>query len=133
MEDIPIGLLVASIGFALGIIFGATAQSTNFCTMGAISDIIFIGNWNRFRAWILSISIAVLLSQLMHFNSVINLNNSIYLSPNFSWLGAIIGGLMFGFGMTLAGGCGNRILVRIGAGNLKSLITFIFLGLFTLK
>ena len=130
MEDIPIELLVASIGFALGIIFGTTAQSTNFCTMGAISDIIFIGSWNRFRAWILSISIALLLSQLMHFNSVINLNNSIYLSPNFSWVGAIIGGLMFGFGMTLTGGCGNKILVRIGAGSLKSLITFIFLGLF---
>ena len=130
MEGIPIGLLVASIGFALGVIFGTTAQSTNFCTMGAISDIIFIGSWNRFRAWILSISIALLLSQLMHFNSVINLNNSIYLSTNFSWAGAIIGGLMFGFGMTLTGGCGNKILVRIGAGSLKSLITFIFLGLF---
>tara|TARA_A100001011_G_scaffold120289_1_gene126954 strand:- start:4769 stop:5872 length:1104 start_codon:yes stop_codon:yes gene_type:complete len=130
LEDVPVELIVASIGFTLGIIFGATAQSTNFCTMGAISDIIFIGNWNRFRAWVLSISVALFLSQILHFNSVINLNNSIYLSPSFSWAGAIIGGLMFGFGMTLTGGCGNKILVRIGAGSLKSLIVFIFLGLF---
>ncbi|MDH3228544.1 MAG: YeeE/YedE family protein [Alphaproteobacteria bacterium] len=130
MEDMSIGTLVASLGFALGGIFGATAQRTNFCTMGAISDMVFMGSWNRFRAWMLAIAIAMLVSQGMHAFEVIDLGGSIYLTTNLGWLGAILGGLMFGFGMTLGGGCGNKTLVRLGAGNLKSLVVAIVLGIF---
>jgi uncharacterized membrane protein YedE/YeeE len=130
MEELPIGIVIASLGFIFGIIFGATAQRTNFCTMGALSDIIFMGNWVRFRAWMLTIAVAVFFSQLMHLYDVVDLNNTIYLTPNFGWAGAIIGGLVFGFGMTMTGGCGSKILIRLGAGNLKSLVGFIFLGIF---
>ncbi len=42
MEEMPIGILIATIGFCLGLVFGGTAQRTNFCTMGAISDIVFM-------------------------------------------------------------------------------------------
>jgi hypothetical protein len=45
------------------------------------------------------------------------------------WLSAAVGGLMFGFGMVLASGCGSKTLVRIGGGNLKSLVVFGVLGL----
>lgn len=130
MEDIPIGVIIASLGFVIGIIFGATAHRTNFCTMGALSDIVFMNNWNRFRAWILAIATAIALSQILHFSGLVNLNKAIYLTSNLGWGGAILGGLMFGFGMTMAGGCGNKTLVRLGAGNLKSLIVFMFLGIF---
>ena len=130
MEELPIGVIIASIGFVIGIIFGATAQHTNFCTMGALSDIVFMGNWSRFRAWVLAIAITIILSQTLQLNGIVDLNKSIYLTTNFGWAGAIIGGLIFGFGMTLAGGCGNKTLVRLGAGNLKSLIVIIFLGMF---
>jgi hypothetical protein len=61
---------------------------------------------------------------------LIDLGQSIYLAPSLGWLGAIVGGSMFGFGMTIAGGCGNRNLVRLGAGNLKSLVVLIVLGVF---
>ncbi len=130
MEDIPIGILVASLSFILGGIFGATAQSTNFCTMGALSDIVFMGNWNRMRAWLLAIAVAVLASQFMQINGIVDLGKSIYLTTNFGWAGAIIGGVVFGFGMTMTGGCGNKTLVRLGAGNLKSLVIFLVLGIF---
>jgi hypothetical protein len=130
MEEMPIGTIVALLGFGLGGVFGATAQRTNFCTMGAISDMVFMGNWNRFRAWMLAIATAMLVSQGMHVFGVVDLGESIYLTTNLGWLGAILGGLMFGFGMTLAGGCGNKTLVRLGAGNLKSLIVAIVLGIF---
>lgn len=130
MEDMPIGTIVALLGFGLGGIFGATAQRTNFCTMGAISDMVFMGNWNRFRAWMLAIATAMLVSQGMHALEVVDLTESIYLTTNLGWLGAILGGLMFGFGMTLGGGCGNKTLVRLGAGNLKSLVVAIVLGIF---
>ena len=130
MEDMPIGTVVALLGFGLGGIFGATAQRTNFCTMGAISDVVFMGNWNRFRAWMLAIATAMLVSQGLHILDVVDLGGSIYLTTNLGWLGAILGGLMFGFGMTLGSGCGNKTLVRLGAGNLKSLVVAIVLGIF---
>lgn len=130
MDELPIGVLIAGLGFVIGIAFGATAQRTSFCTMGALSDIVFMGNWNRFRAWILAIAVAIILSQFLHLNGIVDLNKAIYLTTNLGWGGAIIGGLLFGFGMTMAGGCGNKTLVRLGAGNLKSLIVFMFLGIF---
>ena len=130
MEEIPTGILVSALGFALGVIFGATAQRTNFCTMGAISDAVFMGDWNRFRAWMLAIAIALLGSQILHITGTVDLATSIYLTPNLGWAGAIIGGLLFGFGMTLTGGCGNKTLVRLGAGNLKSMVVALFLGIF---
>lgn len=130
MEQMPVTTLVGLCGFGLGLIFGATVQRTDFCTMGAISDMVLMGNRNRFRAWILAIAVAVLTSQALHLAGAVDLNESIYLTLNVGWAGAIVGGLMFGFGMTLAGGCGSKILVRLGAGNLKSLVAVIFLGIF---
>lgn len=130
MEDFPVGLLVAILGFGLGIVFGAAAQRTNFCTMGAISDIVFLEDWNRFRAWMLAIAVAVLGSQILNQAGLVDLSKSIYLSPNLGWSGAVLGGLLFGFGMTIAGGCGNKTLVRIGTGNLKSVVVALFLGIF---
>lgn len=130
MEDMPIAWIVSSLGFILGMAFGATAQRTNFCTMGAISDMVFMDDWTRMRAWMLAIAVAIAGSQLLHIAGLIDLNRSIYLTTNFGWSGAIIGGLLFGFGMTMTGGCGNKTLVRLGAGNLKSLLVAIIMGIF---
>lgn len=130
MEDLPIGQLVALLGFGIGIVFGATAQKTDFCTMGALSDIVFMEEWNRFRAWMLAIAVAILGSQALYVSGMVDLSKSIYLTSNLGWGGAIVGGLLFGFGMTIAGGCGNKTLVRVGAGNLKSLVVMIVLAIF---
>lgn len=129
MEDVPVTTIVAIWGFGAGLVFGATAQRTNFCTMGAISDVVFMGDYNRMRAWVMAIAVALLGSQYMHISGLVDLGGTIYLTPNLGWAGAIIGGLMFGFGMTLAGGCGNKTLVRLGGGNLKSLVVAIVIGI----
>ena len=121
MEEYPTRLVVASLGLVLGMVFGGTAQRTNFCTMGAISDVVFMEDWNRMRAWMLAIAVAILGSQGLHASGMLDLSRSIYLTANLGWAGAIIGGVLFGFGMTMTGGCGNKTLVRLGAGNLKSL------------
>lgn len=130
MEELPVGTFIATLGFGLGVLFGAIAHRTNFCTMGALSDIVFMGNWNRFRAWMLATGVAILGSQYLYQTGQVDLSLAIYLTPNFGWFGAILGGLMFGFGMTLGSGCGNKTLVRVGTGNLKSLVVMIFLGIF---
>lgn len=130
MEEIPVGLLVAILGFALGGVFGATAQRTDFCTMGALSDIVFMEDWSRFRAWVLAMAVAIIGSQILYQSGQVDLSKSIYLTVNFGWAGAIVGGLLFGFGMTMTGGCGNKTLVRLGAGNLKSVVVALFIGIF---
>ena len=58
----------------------------------------------------------------------IDLSKSIYVRPNFTWLSYIVGGFLFGVGMTLGSGCGSKTLVRVGGGSLKSVVVFVFLG-----
>lgn len=130
MSSLPVNVLVSLLGLLAGVAFGATAQRTNFCTMGALSDIVNLQDYRRFRAWMLAIAVATAGSQLLYLTGTVDLGRSIYLTANLGWLGAIIGGLMFGFGMTLTGGCGNKTLVRLGAGNLKSLVVALVLGVF---
>jgi len=120
---------VALLAFLLGIVFGAVGNKTNFCTMGAVSDWVNMGSKDRLRAWLLAIGVAILATQFMQARGVFDLGQAIYLTPNFGWLGYLLGGFMFGVGMTLASGCGQRTLVRVGGGNLKSLVVMIFLGL----
>jgi len=120
---------VAMLSFLVGILFGAVVNKTNFCTMGAISDWVNMGNKGRLRAWFLAMGIAILVTQGMRFNGIIDIQEAIYLTPNFGWLGYLLGGFLFGVGMTLASGCGQRTLVRVGGGNLKSLVVMILLGL----
>lgn len=120
---------VAMLIFMIGIIFGAVVNKTNFCTMGAVSDWVNMGNKDRLRAWLLAIGIAILVTQAMQFKGIIDVTEAIYLTPNFGWLGYLLGGFVFGVGMTLASGCGQRTMVRVGGGNLKSLVVMILLGL----
>ena len=120
---------VAMWGFLVAVAFGAIANKTNFCTMGAVSDWVNMGDKNRLRAWFLAIGVAILGSQLLQAQGYIDLNKSIYLSANFGWLGHLLGGFLFGVGMTLGGGCGQRTLVRTGGGNLKSLVVMLLMGI----
>ncbi|MGE5547191.1 MAG: YeeE/YedE family protein [Solirubrobacterales bacterium] len=130
VTELSITTVVGGAAFLAGVVFGGTAQRTNFCTMGAISDVVFMGDWNRMRAWMLALAVAMLASQGLQAAGLIDLSKSIYLGAAIPWAGAILGGLMFGFGMTLAGGCGNKTLVRIGGGNLKSVVVFMIVALF---
>jgi uncharacterized membrane protein YedE/YeeE len=130
MSTLPVNALVSLLGLLAGVVFGATAQRTNFCTMGAISDIVNLQDYRRFRSWMLAIAVAIAGSQALFVTDAVDLGKSIYLTANLGWLGAIVGGLMFGFGMTMTGGCGNKTLVRLGAGNLKSLVVVLVLGVF---
>ena len=115
--------------FALAFLFGIAAQRSNFCTMGAVSDIVNMGDWTRMRIWMTAMAVAVLGANGLAYVGVIDLSKSIYQTPNFNWLSYIIGGACFGFGMTLASGCGSKTLLRIGGGSLKSVVVFLVLGI----
>jgi len=121
--------LVAGLGFLIGLVFGAVANGTNFCTMGAVSDWVNMGLKGRLGAWVLAMGIAIAGAQILELTGVVDIGSSIYRSATFGLGGYIIGGLLFGIGMTLGGGCGQRTLVRVGSGNLKSLVVLLVLAI----
>ena len=131
MQESDLPGLVAQVlwaAFALSVVFGAIAQRTHFCTMGAVSDIVNMGDWARMRMWLMAMGVA-----MIGFNSMVALGwvqagQSVYAGPKLIWLSNLLGGMMFGFGMVLASGCGSKTLVRIGGGSLKSLIVFVVLA-----
>ena len=114
--------LVAGGGFMLAAIFGFVGAKTHFCTMGAIADIVNMGDWTRLRMWLLAIAVAIIGANALELAGLFKLANSIYTGPNFIWLAYLLGGLVFGFGMVLGSGCGSKTLIRVGSGNLKSLV-----------
>lgn len=117
------------LAFAVAFAFGVIGQKTHFCAMGAVSDIVNMSDWGRMRMWLLAIGVAVLGAGSLHAMGLIDLGKSIYRTPNFTWLSYLVGGSCFGIGMVLASGCGSKTLIRIGSGNLKSVVVFIVLGL----
>ena len=117
---------IFGIAFALGVVM----SRSNFCTMGALSDIVNMGDWTRMRMWLFAIATAIFGTAVLSFTGTINLTSSIYTGNKVLWLSNLIGGLLFGFGMVLASGCGSKTLIRLGAGSLKSLLVFIVMGLF---
>lgn len=129
MEDWSVVSKVSLIGFIGAMIFGAVASKTHFCIMGSVSDWINMDSRVRFRAWVLSIGIAVLGAQSMNLLGWVDFSESIYLGATFGWSGFLIGGVLFGIGMTLGAGCGQRTLVRVGGGNMKSLVVLIVMAI----
>jgi len=121
--------LVLWAAFAVAFLFGAVAQRTHFCTMGAISDAVNMGDWTRLRMWGMAAGIAMLGFYGMAALGWIDPLQTIHSGSRVRWLSALLGGALFGFGMVLASGCGSKTLVRIGAGNLKSLVVFFVMGL----
>ncbi len=129
MEELSNLHLVALLGFAIAFVFGFVGNKTHYCSMGAISDVINMGSKGRLGAWFFAIGIAILGAQFLFARGLVDLNASVYLSPNLYILSYILGGLLFGIGMTLAAGCGQRNLVRLGGGNLKALVVVLVLGI----
>ena len=115
--------------FTLSLLFGAVAQRTHFCTMGAISDIVNMSDWTRMRQWGMAVGVAMIGFYALAVSGVIDPAKTLYASNRFIWLSALSGGLLFGFGMVLASGCGSKTLVRIGGGNLKSVVVFVVMGI----
>ena len=112
--------------FGIALVMGALVNKTNFCTMGAISDWVNMGDTGRLRAWLFAIAVAMLGVVVLEANGLVNADAAFppYRANQLVWAENLMGGLMFGIGMTLASGCGNKALIRIGGGNLKSIMVF---------
>lgn len=132
MEAVDISVISRSVlwaTFAITFLLGAVMQKTGFCSMGAVSDIFIMSSWDRLKQWFLAIGVAIAGFALMSYFGLIDPLKSIYTGNKLLWLSTIIGSILFGIGMVLSSGCGSKTLVRIGSGNLKSIIVFLVLGL----
>jgi uncharacterized protein len=109
-------------GLLIGVLFGAVLSATNYCVMGAITDWRTAGNLGRLGAVAIAAVTAILGAQALDATGVIDLSKSIYVTTHINWAGALLGGLLFGFGMVYAGGCPSRALVRSGGGDLRALL-----------
>jgi uncharacterized protein len=114
--------------FAVATVFGFITQRTHFCTMGALSDIVNMGDWTRMRMWAAAVGVAMIGFYTLGWLGLIDTGKTIYTGGRVIWLSALVGGGLFGFGMVLASGCGSKTLVRIGGGSLKSLAVFFVMG-----
>jgi uncharacterized membrane protein YedE/YeeE len=131
MESNPaqIATLVVAGGFVIAFVFGLVAAKSNFCTMGALADIVNMQHWGRMRMWLLAVAVAIAGTTLLSFTGQVDLSKSVAQRPNLPWLSLLVGGLLFGVGMTLAGGCANKNLVRIGGGSVRSFVVLSFVAI----
>jgi uncharacterized membrane protein YedE/YeeE len=88
-----------------------------------------MGHWGRIRMWLLAVAVAIVGSNLLHYFGQIDLTKSVYQRPVLPWLSLLLGGALFGVGMTIAAGCTNKNLVRVGGGSLRSLVVLAFLAI----
>ena len=117
--------------FIISVLLGIIVNKTNFCTMGAVSDMVNMDDYGRFRAWLLAIAVATIGVSILEYMALVNVTDAFppYRQTSLIYVENILGGILFGIGMTFASGCGNKTLIRIGGGNIKSIMVFIIIAL----
>jgi len=120
--------VVALIGLLSGMALGLAARLGRFCTMGAIEDLLYGNSDIRMRMWILAIGLSVIGAFSLMATGLLEPDLSFYLSIRWMPLVSILGGLMFGYGMALAGNCGLGHIARLGGGDMRSFVIVLVMG-----
>ncbi|QBF32605.1 YeeE/YedE family protein [Thalassococcus sp. S3] len=123
--------LVALVGLFGGVLLGLAARLGRFCTLGAIEDFLYGGSDTRLRMWALAIGVAVMGSFGLIGAGLLTDSETYYLSIRWMPLASIVGGLMFGYGMAMAGNCGYGAIARLGGGDLRAFVIVLVMGVST--
>lgn len=109
--------------FLIAVVLGALLSHTRYCSLGAVSDWLLLGDTQRLRMWLLAVAVALLGSGFLELYDGLDPTATLipYVNTRFVWMRYIAGGFLFGIGMHLASGCTSRQLLRIGGGSLKAL------------
>jgi len=129
MEEWSAGTIAALGGLTGGIILGFCARWGRFCTLNAIENAVLGADDSGLRSWAVAIAVAIFGTYGLDHAGLIDVSSSFYLADPTSLTATIAGGLLFGFGMALVGTCGYGCLARIGGGDLKSMVTFLVMGI----
>jgi uncharacterized membrane protein YedE/YeeE len=122
-------LLIGLIGLCGGMILGLAARLGRFCTLGAIEDYIYQQSDTRLRMWGLAIGVAGLSVFAAAWLGGFDITRNVYWITPWSPFASILGGLIFGYGMSLAGTCGFGALARLGGGDLRSFVIVLVMGI----
>lgn len=115
-------------GLLVGAVCGFTVRRARLCSFGAIEDAWMGGDTRRLRIFGFALAIALTGAQSLIGFGLLDPSNSPYVQPALPWLSVTIGSTMFGLGMALVGTCSFGSLVRLGAGDLRSLIVMMVFG-----
>ena len=122
MTSLPEPFLVAFVGLFGGVLLGLAARLGRFCTMGSIEDFLYAQNDTRLRMWGTAIGVGVVGTFLLSRLGMLDLGQTYYYSVAWMPVASILGGLIFGYGMALAGNCGFGALARLGGGDLRAFV-----------
>ena len=117
-------------GLAVGAIFGLLVQRHRFCMVAATGNFLLIKDNRQLLAFIATLLVAITGTQLLEFTDTVAIADSSYRNSQLDWFGAAVGGLLFGIGGVLAGGCATSTLVKSAEGRLHSIIALLFFMLF---
>jgi uncharacterized membrane protein YedE/YeeE len=121
--------IVVCAGLLIGLAYGVVGLLSGFCLMSSLRGWWTEGDSRLIRSYALALGVAIVATQLLSGGGIVDLTRSVYLQPSFSVPLMFVGGLLFGYGMVLANGCGSRALVLLGCGNLRSFVVVIVLGI----
>lgn len=130
MEELPFGVLAALAGLLAGVVLGLSARLGDFCTLGALESALYGDDQRRLRLWGVVLAVAIFGTHLGSSFGLIDIAGSYYHEILWNPLASIAGGLLFGYGMAMAGNCGFGALVRFGGGDLRSLVVVVVMGIF---
>ena len=116
-------------GLTIGVLFGINGQWSGFCLNRALKEGWDSGAKQKAQSFALALVISIIGAQTLAALEIVDLSTSIYRGSGASWLFVLLGGLMFGYGMMLANGCGARAVVLLGQGNLRSFVVLLCLGI----
>lgn len=114
--------LMALAGLVGGILLGLAARMGRFCTLGAIEDLYYGASSVRFAMWGIALGVAIIGTFTLAGAGLLSLPDTLYLRLAWNPWASVAGGLMFGYGMALAGNCGYGALARMGCGDLRSMM-----------
>jgi len=122
------GVLVGPAGFLVGLVIGFAVWRARLCSFGAIEDALMGDDWRRAKVFGLALGLAILTTQTLVLTGVFGPDLTTYLPSQIAWVPLAAGAVLFGLGMALVGTCTFGSLVRLGGGDLRSLIILIIFG-----
>ena len=128
-DAIPDAWLAAGVGGAGGLLLGLAARLGRFCTLGAIEDATYGGSDHRLRMWGVAMGVAIVGTFALVGLGLVDTTGILYLGHGWNPIAHAVGGLIFGYGMAIAGNCGFGALARLGGGDLRSFVIVLVTGI----
>ena len=128
MDDLSIWS--ASGGLLIGFLFGLVMQRSRFCMVAAVSNILLIRDYRYVQAFLAAWAVAIAGAAVLESTQLVAISDSAYRGARLDWFGAVAGGLLFGVGAALAGGCSARTLINTAEGHMGGLLVLLVMAVF---